>query len=143
MSEYAEFRDKNFRLLVLEKLIYDYKIIQPEFDIFQFTETYTEREIDIEEEGYDPIPEALHYFNSIQIRKEWLTDITNLHQEGGNPIWLQIIPFWCGTTDDFDIQSSDDADLLPNLEELTIFYNEKNPEILEEFKAKGIKAKWP
>ncbi|WP_373565885.1 DUF6892 domain-containing protein [Microbulbifer okhotskensis] len=37
MSEYAEFKDKNFKLLVLEKLIYHYKVIQPEFDIFRFS----------------------------------------------------------------------------------------------------------
>ncbi|MCO1336672.1 hypothetical protein MO867_20305 [Microbulbifer sp. OS29] len=103
---------------------------------------YTARKIDIEEEGYDPIPEALDYFRSIRIKKEWLDDITDLHQDGGSPIWLQIIPFWCGTTDEFDIGSTEDISLLPNLKKITLFYNEYNPGILQEFQEKGIEAKW-
>lgn len=142
MSEYVEFKDENFRLLVLDKLMYHYKVIQPEFDIFQFADSYTKRNIDIEEEGYEPIPEALDHFRSIPIKKEWLNDITDLHQDGGGHIWLQIIPFWCGTTDDFDIHSTEDTNLLPNLKKLILFYNEENPEILEDFKRKGIEAKW-
>ncbi|WP_020413569.1 DUF6892 domain-containing protein [Microbulbifer variabilis] len=142
MSEYAEFTDENFRLLVLEKLMYFHKVIQPEFNVFEFAANHLGRTIDIEEEGYDPIHEVQDYFRRIEIKKEWLTDITELRQEGSYPIWTQIIPFWCGTTDDFDICSTADTNLLPNLKKLILFYNEENPEILEEFKAKGIDAKW-
>jgi hypothetical protein len=47
--------------------MYNQKLLEPEFSIEEFVESYEKREIDIEEEGYDSIPEVLDYFRNLDI----------------------------------------------------------------------------
>lgn len=138
----VEFIDRNFRLLVLETLMYFDKVIQPSFDIREFAKNYPHREIDVNSEGYDIIPEALDYLLSIPIKKEWLDGVTELCQDGGSDMWLNIIPYWSGETNDFDIATAVDAKLLPNLKNIVLFYNEDNPDLLYEFIRLGVDADW-
>jgi hypothetical protein len=141
-NETVDFVDPNFKLLVVEELMYFQKVIQPQFDMEPFAKAYKEGTIDIEEAGYEVIPEARQYFLSIPVKREWLERITSLCQDGGSHIWLQIIPRWSGTTDDFDINRVDDAKMLPNLKKIVLFYNAKRLGILDEFARLGIKASW-
>lgn len=53
-----EFANINFKLAVVQELMYEKKLLEPVFDIYEFAEEYTRREIDIDEEGYEPIKEA-------------------------------------------------------------------------------------
>jgi len=78
------------------------------------------------------------YFREIKIQKEWLTDITELRQEGGNHFWTQITPFWCGIADDFYIRSTERYYTSSQPEKIILFYNEENPDILEELKLKEL-----
>jgi hypothetical protein len=142
LNNHVEFIDRNFRLLVLEKLMYVEKVIQPSFDIYDFSKTYNKREINLELEGYEIIPEALNYLLSIPIQQEWLGRVTALFQDGGSYMWHNIIPHWSGETDDFSINSAVDAKMLPNLKEIVLFYNKANPHLLDEFKSLGIDADW-
>ena len=61
----AEFQDINFKLCVIEELMYTKNLLTPKFDIYEFVENYKDRKIDIDEEGYDIIPEVLEYFKQI------------------------------------------------------------------------------
>lgn len=141
MSDGAQFKDFNFKLAVIERLMYEQGVLTPRFDVYDFVEAYVERQIDIEEEGYDIIPEVRAYFEQLEIAAELLPRIEEINQDGGDTIYGQLCPFWDGEDDVFNIQSAEDAALLPNLRSVTLFYDE-DQRILQEFRQRGIAAEW-
>lgn len=146
MSKKLEFKDLGFKLAVVNELMYNQEVLKPQVKVNEFIEkkrnlTKTEVYDVIEEEGYEMIPEILEYFKNLEITSEMVQDIEVLCTDGGDDIYLQIIPFWSGEDDLFNIKSADDVDLLPSLKKITIFYDEDDS-ILSEFKKKGVKAEW-
>ena len=138
-GEKIEFKDFNFKLAIIEELMYNKKILTPKFDVYEFAEFYDKREIDIEEDGYEPISEVVEYFKKLEIDKKFAEEITEIYQDGGNEIYMNITPFWDGEDDEFNIRNYDDVKHFPNLKKMTLF--ETDPKIFEELKAKGIDAK--
>ena len=136
-----DFQDLNFKLCVIQELMYNENLIEPEFDIYDFAETFTGRKIDIDEEGYDIIPEALCYFKNLEIPEELLATITEIYQDGGDDIYMNICPFWDGEDNQFNIQSTEDVALLPNLKKMTVFYD-GDGRIIKELEAKNIEAEY-
>jgi len=141
MSDLVRFKDFNFKLAVIQRLMYEQNVLVPRFDVYEFVKGYTARQIDIEEEGYDIIPEVRQYFEQLKIPAETLPLVQEINQDGGDEIYGQLYPFWDGEDDVFNIQAADDAALLPNLKSVTLFYAD-DERILEEFKQRGIPAKW-
>lgn len=137
-EEKIEFRDFNFKLAIIEELMYTKELIKPKFDIFEFVDSYEKREIDLEEEGYQPIPEAIEYFKNLEIDKVFAEQITKIYQDGGNDIYMNITPYWDGEDDSFNIEVYDDIKHFPNLKKMTLFSND--PKVYEELKSKGIDA---
>ena len=133
-----QFTDFNFKLLVIEELMYNQELLKPKFDIYEFVKLYEKREIDIEEEGYEPILEAVEYFKSLNIDQKMAKQITELYQDGGNEVYMNIAPFWDGEDNVFDIESYEDIKHFPNLKKVTLFCSDTK--ILDELKAKGIDA---
>ena len=133
------FADFNFKLAIIEELMYTKKLITPKFDIFEFVDAYEPREIDVEEEGYAPIPEALDYFKNLEIDESLAEHVTQIYQDGGNDIYMNITPYWDGEDDSFNIQNYADIQHFPNLKKMTLFSND--PKVYEALKAKGIDAK--
>ncbi|CAM3415385.1 DUF6892 domain-containing protein [Stackebrandtia soli] len=138
VADAAEFTDLNFKLLVLQDLMYDKGLIKPAFDIHQFIDAYSERDIDVDEEGYAPIPEALAYFAELPVPRALLSEVVELVLDGGNDIYMQIAPRWGGEDDFFDITDFTDVDLLPNLRSMTL--TGVDEETLESLREKGIDA---
>ncbi|OHD09569.1 MAG: hypothetical protein A2086_04265 [Spirochaetes bacterium GWD1_27_9] len=135
----VKFTDFNFKLMVLQELMYNKESLIPQFDVYDFAESHTKRKINIEKEGYKIIPEVEKYFQDIDIPKEMLESIKELSQDGGDDIYIHLCPFWDGEDDLFNIKSVDDCSLLPNLKKVTIFYD-KDESIIDKFKSKGIDA---
>lgn len=133
-----QFKDLNFKLAVIQVLMYEKELIQPAFDIFEFAKRYTVRTIDVDSEGYDIIPEALQYFEQLQIDERLAPEVDELSQDGGNDIYMNIIPFWSGSTEDFTIQSFEDVDQFPNLKTIVLFYDPRLEQIQAEMREKGI-----
>lgn len=134
------FTDFNFKLTVIQELMYNRKLLRPKFDVYEFAEVCNKRKIDIDKEGCEPIPEVIEYFKKLEISKKLAKHITEIYQDGGNEIYAQIIPLdWSGSDDYFDIQSSADVVHFPNLKKMTLFSTA--PELYEELKEKGIDAK--
>lgn len=137
-GEKIEFTDFNFKLAIIEELMYIKNILQPRFDVFEFAELYDKREINIEEEAYKPIPEVIDYFKKLEIDKKLAEQITGIYQDGGNEIYGNIIPYWDGEDNYFDIRSYEDIRHFPNIKKMTLFSTD--PKIFEELKSKGIDA---
>jgi hypothetical protein len=114
-----QFKDLNFKLLVLQELMYVQKALVPPFDVHQFIRQHTEREIMIEQEGYAVIPEVLAYFESVPIPSSLLAQVQQLAFDGGNEIYRQIFPYWDGECSTFDVKHADDVALVANLNRLS------------------------
>lgn len=120
------FSHLNFKLAVIQELMYKKELLKPRFNIYEFVEEYTKREIDIEEEGYDPIQEALNWFEALPIPLKLAEEITELQMDGGNEIYHQIIPFWDGEDGFFDVNELEEAEVrqFPNLQHVTLLPGE-------------------
>lgn len=140
MYEIATFKDFNFKLAVIQVLMYEQGLLVPLFDVYEFAEEYDERQIDVEAEGHAIIPEVKRYFEKFDVPKSLLAGVEELYQDGGNEIYLQLCPFWDGEDESFDIETAVDLHLLPNLKKVTLFGGDEA--LLEAFRAKGVQAEW-
>lgn len=136
-GEKLTFSDFNFKLAVMQELMYRKELLQPKFDLEEFVEFYEKREIDLDEEGYGRIPEVVSYFENFEIESRFAAEITELHQDGGDEIYLNVICFWDGEDDGFAVKSAEDAHQFPNLKKVTVFGNPSESSIAE-FESKGI-----
>jgi hypothetical protein len=140
-NQIIRFKDPNFKLAVIQQLMYVQEIIKPPFDVWEFSKDYRERKINVNEEGYETIPEVLDYFLNLDVTEEMAVDIAEILQDGGDDIYMNIIPFWDGEDDVFNIKSAEDSEYFPNLKRVSLFYD-NDDSILNEFKNRGIDAEW-
>lgn len=138
-KEKIEFADFNFKLAVIEELMYNKELLKPKFDVYEFAEINNIEGFSAIEGGYEPIPEVVEYFKALEIDINLAKQVTEIYQDGGNEIYMNIAPQWDGEDNIFNIQSYEDLKHFPNLKKMTLF--ETDPEIFEELKSKGINAK--
>ncbi|GAA5023810.1 hypothetical protein GCM10011506_06920 [Marivirga lumbricoides] len=139
-EELITFTDLGFKLSVIEELMYTQGLLTPKFDVYEFAKWYTKRTIDIEEEGYEPIEEVTQYFKDFPVPKRLATKLTEIYQDGGNDIYMNLVPFSGGEEDYWEIESVEDAKHFPNLKKVTLCYAKEY--IVEDFEKLGIEAEW-
>lgn len=137
----VEFKDFNFKLAVIQVLMYEKELLQPMFDLDEFVDSYKARKIDIDEEGYDLIPEVKKYFEELEIPASMLSEVDEISQDGGNDIHHQLIPFWDGEDETFNITSTEDLVLVPNLKKVILLFDDEE-KMVDAFTAKGIEAEY-
>jgi hypothetical protein len=124
----------------MQELMYNQELLKPKFDLYQFAKFHTARDIDVEAEGYEFIPEVIDYFEQFEIEKALADKITQLNQDGGDDIYLEVLRFWDGEDDVFNIRSFKDAAQFINLKAVSLFYYApEDRQVLEELKQYGIK----
>ncbi len=133
------FKDLNFKLAVLEILMYNKKLIQPVFYLDEFVKRYKNREIKMFSEGENIIPEALTYFENLEIDIKFASEITELFQDDITQIYSQIIPFGDKKAGYFNIQDIQDIENFPNLKSITLFES-TDKSIIEQFIKRGIEV---
>ena len=113
----VQFKSFNFKLAVVQELMYVQEVLKPKFDVYDFCENYTERDIDPEEYYFEVIPEVKKWFMDLPIPTSLAALVTELYFDGGNEVYAQLIPFGDGEDDVFDIESLTEEDIsqLPNL----------------------------
>ena len=136
-----KFESFEFKLAVIQSLMYDKELLTPKFDIYDFAKVYEGREIDVDEEGYEPIQEAVDWFKALQIPVTLADEITELVMDGGNEIFGQIIPFWDGEDDYFDIRNVSEEEIrqFKNLKRMEVMPQESWNE-MEVFEKCGIEV---
>jgi hypothetical protein len=138
-GEKLVFTDFNFKLAVLQELMYNQKLLKPKFDLYEFVKFHAAREINVEQEGYEFIPEVIDYFQQFEIEKSLADKITELHQDGGDDIYLEVLRFWDGEDDVFNIRSFKDVAQFKNLKLISLFYYPPEyRQVLEQLKDYGI-----
>ena len=130
--------DLNFKLMVVQRLMYEDEVLLPKFDVYEFAENYKGREIDLNEISYEMIPEVKAWFEDLDIPLELLWDIKELRASGGDEIYHQLIPHWDGEDEVFDVESAEDVKYFPNLKKITLMGN--NKEVVKFLRAKKIKV---
>ncbi len=134
------FTDLNFKLCILQILMYEKELLHPKFDIYEFIKTYKKRKIDTEEERFEVIPEVMEYFKNLPIPQKYANEITEIYQDGGNEIYLNTCLECEGYEDYWNIASVEDAKQFPYLKKATLCY--ASQEMIDKFNAMGIEAKW-
>ncbi|SFJ32060.1 DUF6892 domain-containing protein [Olleya namhaensis] len=134
------FTDFGFKLSVIETLMYEKEVLLPKFDLYEFANWYQPRKIDIDAEGYDPIPEAEQYFKDLPIPLRLASELTEIYQDGGNDIYMNLAPFSGGAVTFWDIESTEDVKQFPNLKTVTLCYAKEKA--YNEFIEMGIKTEW-
>jgi len=136
---YLQFDNFNFKLAIIQELMYDINVLQPEFDIYEFAKEYKGKEIDTESET--AIEPALEYFKNLQIPKSLAKEVGSFYMDGGNEVYMNIIPQWDGEDGYFDLNDVSLTELrqFPNLTEATILTDDFD-KIKKIFDAAGIKV---
>ncbi|GLY39755.1 hypothetical protein Amsp01_057780 [Amycolatopsis sp. NBRC 101858] len=134
------FRDFNFKLVVVEKLMYQDEVLTPAFrfadvvpggDAWQYA---YDRGL-----AYQVQPEARAYFEALEISPELLATVDELLLDGGLQVYQECAPVWDGEDDLFDITSLADLALVPGLRRV-VNSEFLGPELRAELTSRGIEA---
>ena len=119
-EEVLRFDNINFKLTIIQVLMYDLRVLKPYFDIYDFAEEFSEEEIDTE--SMEIIQPALEYMMNLPIPKKYAEHVQEIYMDGGNEIYLNLIPQWDGEDDSFDLNevSLKELQQFPNLKQATI-----------------------
>lgn len=137
-----KFDNFNFKLCVIQELMYRKNLLLPRFDVYEFVEEYEARKIDIDEEGYEPIEEIVDWFKKVEIPVSLAANVEEIIMDGGNEIYMQIIPFWDGEDDYFDIKDITENEIkqFANLKRITLLPSEDNIKLIEKLKQFDIEV---
>lgn len=119
-EKYLLFDNLNFKLAIIQVLMYDLEILKPAFDIYNFAEEFSE--LDIDTESTELIEPALDYFKNLQIPQKYANQVKEIDMDGGNEIFMNLIPQWDGEDNIFDLNEVSLVELkqFPNLKQATI-----------------------
>lgn len=122
-GDILSFDNFNFKLAIVNELMYEQNLIQPKFDVYDFAKDYTKREIDTFEEGdFQPIREVKKWFQELAVSAALAGKVEHLCLDAGNDIYAQLSPNWDGEDDLYDIKAISQKELaqFPNLKHIEI-----------------------
>ena len=110
----------NFKLAIIQVLMYDLHLLKPEFDIYDFADHYEGEKIDTD--GDIIIEPAMNFFKEMEIPKNFAPYVEMLYMDGGNDVYMNIIPQWDGEDDSFDLNeiTLEELQQFPNLKKATL-----------------------
>ena len=135
------FTSFNFKLAVMEVLMYEKGLLAPKLDAHKFAREYSRRKIDIDAEGYEPIPEIRKWLEKYPVPARLAPEVTEIEMDGGSEIYTQLCPFWDGEDGAFDLNTITEAELrqFPNLKHITLM-SSKPEQVLPVLERCGIEA---
>lgn len=132
-----QFENLNFKLAVIQVLMYDLNLLKPCFDIYDFADDHKELEIDTD--SYTVIEPALNFFIKLSIPMEFAQYVEKIYMDGGNEVYMNIIPQWDGEDECYDLNNITSSEIrqFPNLKEATIMSSNFD-KVKEIFEAENI-----
>lgn len=139
-EEVLHFDNINFKLAIIQVLMYDLEVLKPVFNIFDFAEESSELNIDTE--SMEIIQPALEYMMNLPIPKKYAEQVQEIYMDGGNEIYMNLIPQWDGEDDSFDLNevSLKELQQFPNLNQATIMTSNFK-QVKETFDKQGVQVK--
>jgi hypothetical protein len=138
-EDVLHFDNLNFKLAIIQVLMYDLKLLNPAFDIYDFADHYKEEDIDTDSDNV--IEPAMNFFKNLQIPKRLAPYVETIYMDGGNDVYMNIIPQWDGEDESFDLNEITLIELqqFPNLKEATLMSSNFD-KVKDVFDAANIKA---
>ena len=138
-GDILHFDTVNFKLAIIQVLMYDLHLLKPEFYLYDFAEQYQGENIDTDSDTI--IEPALNFFKEMEIPKKLAPYVEMLYMDGGNDMYMNIIPQWDGEDDSFDLNEITLAELqqFPNLKKATLMSSNFD-KVKEVFDAANIEA---
>lgn len=139
-EELLHFDNINFKLTIIQVLMYDLRVLKPYFDIYDFADEFSELEIDTE--SMEIIQPALDYMINLPIPKKYAEQVQEIYMDGGNEIYMNLIPQWDGEDETFDLNevSLKELQQFPNLKQATII-SSNFEHVKETFDMQGVQVK--
>ena len=136
-SDILHFDTLNFRLAIIQVLMYDLHLLKPEFDIYDFADHYEGEKIDTDSDII--IEPAMNFFKEMEIPKNFAPYVEMLYMDGGNDVYMNIIPQWDGEDDSFDLNeiTLEELQQFPNLKKATLMSSNFD-KVKEVFEAANI-----
>lgn len=118
-EEALSFDTFNFKLSVINELMYEQEILKPYFDIYEYMD-FKKAHWNLETEKN--VRGALQFFKDLPIPVAYADKVTVICMDGGNEIYQNIAPLWDGEDERFDIDKLTEAELrqFPNLKSMTV-----------------------
>ena len=119
-GDILHFDTLNFKLAIIQVLMYDLHLLKPEFDIYDFADHYEGEKIDTDSDII--IEPAMNFFKEMEIPKNFAPYVEMLYMDGGNDVYMNIIPQWDGEDDSFDLNeiTLEELQQFPNLKKATL-----------------------
>ena len=139
-EEVLHFENINLKLAIIQVLMYDLEVLKPVFNIFDFAEEAGELNIDTE--SMEIIQPALDYMINLPIPKKYAEQVQEIDMDGGNEIYMNLIPQWDGEDDSFDLNevSLKELQQFPNLKQATII-SSNFEHVKKTFDKQGVQVK--
>ena len=139
-EEVLHFDNITFKLAIIQVLMYDLEVLKPVFNIFDFAEEASELNIDTE--SMEIIQPALDYMINLPIPKKYAEQVQEIDMDGGNEIYMNLIPQWDGEDDSFDLNevSLKELQQFPNLKQATIISSDFEY-VKKTFDKQGVQVK--
>jgi hypothetical protein len=102
-----------FRLAIIQELMFGQDLLTPRFDVHDFAADRGAQSFDPDEVGYEVIPAVRDWFRELPIPARLAEHVETLVLDGGNDVYLQLIPQWDGEDASFDIERLTARDLAP------------------------------
>ena len=138
-EDVLHFDNLNFKLAIIQVLMYDLKLLNPAIDIYDFADHYKEEDIDTDSDTV--IEPAMNFFENLQVPKRLAPYVETIYMDGGNDVYMNIIPQWDGEDESFDLNEITLTELqqFPNLKEATLMSSNFD-KVKDVFDAANIKV---
>ena len=120
----------NFKLAVINELMYNQLILEPYFDIYDFM-AFKKGKWNLETDKN--IRAAVNYFKELPIPVSLSDYVTEINMDGSDEIYMNIAPEWDGRDERFDFNSLTESELkqFKKLKKILIFGNDQDAEKLQ------------
>lgn len=130
----------NFKLAIVQVLMYDLEVLPPCFDLDEFAEKYRgKKPIDLESD--EPLAPVVRFFERLPAPVRLADKVEEIYMDGCNDIYASIAPQWDGEDGIFDLDNVLPEDLaqFPNLRKATIMSGDYES-VAPVFEAAGIEV---
>lgn len=120
----------NFKLAVINELMYNQDVLKPYFDIYDYM-AFKKGKWNLETDKN--IRAAVNYFKELPIPVSLADYVAEINMDGSDEIYMNIAPEWDGRDERFDFNSLTESELkqFKNLKKMLIFGNDKDAKKLQ------------
>ncbi|MCR4608467.1 MAG: hypothetical protein K5750_02075 [Eubacterium sp.] len=115
----------NFKLAVINELMYNQLVLEPYFDIYDYM-AFKKAHWNLETDKN--VRAAVNYFKELPIPAGLADHVTEINMDGADEIYMNIAPEWDGRDERFDFNNLSETELkqFKNLKKMVIFGNDKD-----------------